>query len=37
MSEEKKDINYIAKDAKVGKNTVLNAPVRLVDTKTYSS
>jgi len=29
---EKKDINYIAKDAKVGKNTVLNAPVRLVGT-----
>jgi acetyltransferase-like isoleucine patch superfamily enzyme len=30
--EEKKDINYISKDAKVGKNTVLNAPVRLVGT-----
>lgn len=27
---EKKDINYISKDAKVGKNTVLNAPVRMV-------
>lgn len=26
------DINYIAKDAKVGKNTILNAPVRLVGT-----
>jgi len=25
-----KDINYISKEAKVGKNTVLNAPVRLV-------
>jgi acetyltransferase-like isoleucine patch superfamily enzyme len=32
MSEIKKDINYISKNAKVGKNTVLNAPVRLVGT-----
>ena len=32
MSEVKKDINYISKNAKVGKNTVLNAPVRLVGT-----
>ncbi len=29
---KKKDINYISKEAKVGKNTVLNAPVRLVGT-----
>lgn len=27
-----KDINYISKEAKVGKNTTLNAPVRLVGT-----
>lgn len=28
----KKEINYISKEAKVGKNTKLNAPVRLVGT-----
>ncbi len=32
MENKNRDVNYISKDAKVGKKVVLNAPVRLVGT-----